>query len=946
MNQLQRIISAGILMCLVTMFFAVSAGADFTDTSELTDAMDLDAGEIVEVVFNGFNGAASVETIPMAGFPTAGTSYLVLSTGTATHFTNINDNPATTTIFEPYCSGLCDRTQLQIRLDPPETATCFAFDFRFFSEEYPEHFIFANDTFTAEIIDTDLTYINNTIVTPYNFAYDSDGNPISVNTTEMTDSTETTYDGWTSLLAAITPVELSDDQNVLITLTIQDLNDPFVDTAVAIDNARWLYGPNCEFGAPVLIDTDGDRLPDVWETDGLDVDGDMIIDLDLPAMGADPEHKDLFLEIDWMFDLGDCVVEYCTGDDTIPDAACIPRGCTDIKNFKPSEAALEAVIQAFADAPVDNPDGESGINLHIDAGPLSVMDATTGDRWGNLGRGSAVDHVEELGNFVAGTFSAVACDGSTINYNEAYSWEAFDDIKNSNFDDARRDVFHYALYADTFAGRRSSGIARGIPSADFLVTQGLFHGGTGFENVEEQGTLMHELGHNLGLRHGGDTNCNRQPNYLSIMNYEFQLTGLLKDATYGTLDYSRAELDSLNENSLDETVGLGPDSDVGTFGTHWYSPTEYWFTDDAAGPIDWDGNTVIDVAPVAVNINDDAYMTTLEGHNDWANLRYDGGAIGMFGVQDSPQLTVVDEPTIEDFEKRGHLSGPYQFILTTNAAELLLPGTDERSIFFNILNTGEMTDTYEIQISGDLVFSIPEDPMVHSGESGSFAAMIDTDALVPGRYLMTITATSVGDPGVFDKRTTLVIVPDLTDSYVQTELEQLQETLNSLSPEDLLDPELYQWFDMVEETMRPDPRVALQEVRDALAELESSDAIDKSIRSLDRALDEKRWIDDDELALNGGSSVFAQLQQVLRDVEDADIAPEDSDDVIVAIDGAAEDLLDRKYELAVVAGVSADVLNVVAPMIDSAEAIAESGDLRAAMITYQEAWDLLNESLN
>ena len=37
---------------------------------------------------------------------------------------------------------------------------------------------------------------------------------------------------------------------------------------------------------------------------------------------------------------------------------------------------------------------------------------------------------------------------------------------------------------------------------------------------------MHELGHNLGLRHGGDDLPNFKPNYLSVMNYSFQLTGL------------------------------------------------------------------------------------------------------------------------------------------------------------------------------------------------------------------------------------------------------------------------------------------------------------------------------------------------------------------------------------------------------------------------------------
>ena len=47
-------------------------------------------------------------------------------------------------------------------------------------------------------------------------------------------------------------------------------------------------------------DADGDALPDTWETDGVDVDGNGSIDLDLPGMGADPRHKDLFVELDFM----------------------------------------------------------------------------------------------------------------------------------------------------------------------------------------------------------------------------------------------------------------------------------------------------------------------------------------------------------------------------------------------------------------------------------------------------------------------------------------------------------------------------------------------------------------------------------------------------------------------------------------------------------------------
>ena len=50
-------------------------------------------------------------------------------------------------------------------------------------------------------------------------------------------------------------------------------------------------------------DRDGDGLLDGWERLGFDEDGDSVVDVDLPAFGASPTHKDLFVELDTMTDL-------------------------------------------------------------------------------------------------------------------------------------------------------------------------------------------------------------------------------------------------------------------------------------------------------------------------------------------------------------------------------------------------------------------------------------------------------------------------------------------------------------------------------------------------------------------------------------------------------------------------------------------------------------------
>jgi hypothetical protein len=102
----------------------------------------------------------------------------------------------------------------------------------------------------------------------------------------------------------------------------------------------------------------------------------------------------------------------------------------------------------------------------------------------------------------------------------------------------------------------SSGGRGDLPyGGDAVVTLGWWDNFVGTD-LNQASTLSHELGHNLGLWHGGspmqitevgtspntranvfiEPNC--KSNYLSLMNYAFGFTGLLDDDGVPHVDFS------------------------------------------------------------------------------------------------------------------------------------------------------------------------------------------------------------------------------------------------------------------------------------------------------------------------------------------------------------------------------------------------------------------------
>jgi uncharacterized repeat protein (TIGR01451 family) len=326
-------------------------------------------------------------------------------------------------------------------------------------------------------------------------------------------------------------------------------------------------------------DSDGDGLWDDWERFGIDTDGDGTIDLNLPALGANPLRKDIFLEIDWM----DCQV---AGSDC---------AAGDTHNHRPLQGAVDGVVQAFANANVSNPDGSSGISLHVD-----------------------VSNSFAHRNFLA--IPNLCVPGDAINFNTVKANPA-----NFGPTNPRRFAYHYNLFTHRQAATTTSSGCGELPGNDFQVSLGAFTGGVG-TLMQQAGTLMHEFGHNLNLQHGGSSGVNFKPNYLSIMSYRYQVSGIPPTDPDGAgpltarIDYSRSALAALPEVNLSEPAGIGDGTDNAFFLCPDGSTVGSGIGNAA---LDWscDGDR-IDLG-VASDVNGDGNRTTLAGFSDWANLKYD-----------------------------------------------------------------------------------------------------------------------------------------------------------------------------------------------------------------------------------------------------------------------------------------------------------------------------------
>ena len=314
-------------------------------------------------------------------------------------------------------------------------------------------------------------------------------------------------------------------------------------------------------------------------------------------------------------------------------------------SFAPSASAMQLVVDSFK---------AHGVTLHIDSQHTAIPERKV----------VVPDWPSEYASRPG--FDDPACTGSDA--------VRFSDLKKKYFQPSSNHPWHYAIFGD-FVYTDSSADANNCPATletggtpplfgmtgdsevgfgdvppwaggvpgdlgdvrggfgyNFVVTLGAYRlAGVPVPDRTTAGVFMHELGHNLGLRHGGapvdpnDYQDNYKPNYLSVMSYAFTNTGIPYAASQGSIaiagyrvDYSDVKLPDLNERNLDESIGVqdtAHPADI-TYGNgDGFCDTPV----SALGPVDWNGDGNTTDAHLSWDINCDfGGLTLLRGSDDWA----------------------------------------------------------------------------------------------------------------------------------------------------------------------------------------------------------------------------------------------------------------------------------------------------------------------------------------
>jgi hypothetical protein len=402
-------------------------------------------------------------------------------------------------------------------------------------------------------------------------------------------------------------------------------------TSGQVRGAPVLFPAACPAGYPTTegghpLDTDNDGLLDCWEDGTLWSDGLPGISFSGAWNGypypTDSTHRDVTLCVEANglagFQPAECA--RVDGKDTFVEI--------DYMQFhRPDPVAIAGVVSAFAGAPspdAAHPTHPGPIRLHVQID-------------------EEIPHVNATA--LPPCTPAPAAGEASFDVLKAQSFGTAAERARADGINAKSFAFRYALFVhnQSGGGNTASGCAE-VGGNDFMVSLGGWgvviqaDGTTHNAGTTDQqaGTFMHELGHTLGLRHGGGDNTNCKPNYQSVMNYSLQMGNVL---TGRPLDYSRGTLATLDEARLVETAGVGAlpgDLVLGkvVFGPQSGVPSKpQLVTANADGSIDWSRSGGVSATPLARDLNNlaiagcpaaagtfPANAQALQGFDDWASI--------------------------------------------------------------------------------------------------------------------------------------------------------------------------------------------------------------------------------------------------------------------------------------------------------------------------------------
>ncbi len=417
---------------------------------------------------------------------------------------------------------------------------------------------------------------------------------------------------------------------------------------------------------PHNSDSDGDGLLDGWELYGYDADLNGTIEEPFPRWGADPRKKDIFVEIDWMRD---------------PDGG---NGFAEMVPF-----LVQQLGEVFA---------KNGIRLHIDAG-----------EFGNSSVYSA-------------SFADNGAGGTTIPFQPSFYSRPrlFLDEKQYSlyslfhhpffFRKSRKNLFYYFFIAvqkqpqeagsgcyDAF----SDSAARLMGLSSYDIDSVVIYRKS-FDRIDGVFPLfLHELGHCMGLSHGGApaaSNADKEvlkANYFSVMNPLYQYSGVDVVDGHPVFDFSHGVFSPVSERSLQEWKGLGPavtNTIIKLLGYERIFSREHPFN------IDWNGNSVIETFTYSYDINHDGEICSDVWHDfdDWRWLKTNGfQGVGLYGGAAS---SIDNERSLVR----------YDFLFADvdgdDVANLVI-NRDKDFFFYRVEETGPFRQA-AVQVPGDILYGM------------------------------------------------------------------------------------------------------------------------------------------------------------------------------------------------------------------------------------------------